>query len=112
MDHLRSVDTEQKNGLTTAHIHTDVPDLHSISAAVFQAFQTAGETLLELYIKRASLEDVFLKLTENEGVAETQKAAARKAGSAKEGPETAESKETGAETDAPEEKPESEVKKS
>ncbi|MBR3437087.1 MAG: ABC transporter ATP-binding protein [Lachnospiraceae bacterium] len=62
-------------GLTTARIRTEVPDMHSVSAEIFLAFQKNAETLLELYIQKASLEDVFLKLTEEESVAETQKPA-------------------------------------
>ena len=80
---VRSADTEEKDGVTTARIHTDEKDLHSVSKEIFSAFQNAGGSLLELYVQKASLEDVFLKLTENEGVAEAQKAAPKKSDSKK-----------------------------
>ena len=73
VDHIAKAEITAAEGLTTAHIHTDVPDMHSVSQKIFQAFQDAGEALLELYVQKASLEDVFLRLTEEEAVAETQK---------------------------------------
>ena len=80
---VRSADTEEKDGVTTARIHTDEKDLQSVSKEIFSAFQNAGGSLLELYVQKASLEDVFLKLTENEGVAEAQKATPKKSDSKK-----------------------------
>lgn len=41
-------------------------DLHRVSRAIFFAFAGAGEALLELSLSRASLEDIFLELTEGE----------------------------------------------
>ena len=41
-------------------------DLRQVSRAIFFAFAGAGEALLELSLTRASLEDIFLELTEGE----------------------------------------------
>ena len=41
-------------------------DLHRVSRAIVFAFAGAGEALLELSLSRASLEDIFLELTEGE----------------------------------------------
>ena len=71
-------ETTVSDDVVTAHIHTNITDLHSVTASIFKAFQDAGETLLELYIQKASLEDVFLRLTEEEAVAETQNSGKKK----------------------------------
>ncbi|MBP5295450.1 MAG: ABC transporter ATP-binding protein [Lachnospiraceae bacterium] len=73
VDGIAKTEFTTAEGLTTAHIHTTVPDMHDVSQKIFQAFRDAGEALLELYVRKASLEDVFLRLTEEEAVAETQK---------------------------------------
>lgn len=48
------------------HIHTDLDDLYQMSGAVFHAFAAKDQTLLEMTLKKANLEDVFLELTEKE----------------------------------------------
>ena len=53
-----------ERGLSTAHVRTDEEDLYQVSAAIFQGFARAGAVLVELSPRRASLEDVFLELTE------------------------------------------------
>ncbi len=70
---IKALETERKGEVTTARIHSDATDLHTVSEAVFDAFNDQNERLLELYIQKASLEDVFLRLTEEEAVAETLK---------------------------------------
>lgn len=39
-------------------------DLHSLSREIFRAFAASGNTLSELRVKKATLEDIFLELTE------------------------------------------------
>ena len=75
---IKSAETSVSDGLTTARIHTDTRDMHSVSESIFRAFRESGEILLELYVQKASLEDVFLRLTEEEAVAETQKPGKKK----------------------------------
>ena len=93
LSNIKSVETTGKDGLTTARIHSDAPDLHTVSETLFQAFRERNVPLFELYIQKASLEDVFLRLTEEEAVAETQKATkkATKKGAKKDAGESDES---------------------
>ncbi len=53
-----------EGGLTAAHIRTDCDDIYAVSRSVFFAFAAAGTALLEMRLKRADLEDIFLELTE------------------------------------------------
>lgn len=64
-----------------AHIKIDCEDIFAVSRAVFFAFSTRKTALLEMSLKKANLEDVFIELTENdrkkqpsEGRAQTAKA--------------------------------------
>ena len=50
-----------------AHIKTDCEDIFAVSRAVFFAFSTRKTALLEMSLKKANLEDVFIELTENDG---------------------------------------------
>lgn len=50
-----------------AHIKTDCEDIFAVSRAVFFAFFTRKTALLEMSLKKANLEDVFIELTENDG---------------------------------------------
>ena len=45
VDHITKAEITSHEGLTTAHIHTDVPDMHSVSQKIFQAFQDAKRFL-------------------------------------------------------------------
>ncbi len=55
---------ETEPGRTGAHISLSCPDAYEGSRAIFCAFAQAGRPLLELSVKRASLEELFLELTE------------------------------------------------
>ena len=48
----------------SAQIKTDAEDIYSVSKEVFFAFAKRNYALLELVLKRATLEDIFLELTE------------------------------------------------
>lgn len=50
-----------------AHIKTDCEDIFAVFRAVFFAFSTRKTALLEMSLKKANLEDVFIELTENDG---------------------------------------------
>ena len=60
---------EQDSGLVTARIKTDLSDVYQLSRAVFSAFAASGNTLLELAVKKANLEDIFLELADNDAAA-------------------------------------------
>jgi ABC-2 type transport system ATP-binding protein len=49
----------------TAHIKTDQDDIYQVSRAIFSAFAAEGKVLLEMTLKKANLEDIFIELTEN-----------------------------------------------
>lgn len=50
--------------MVTACIHTGLERIHEASRAIFFAFADRRIPLLEMSLKKASLEDVFLELTE------------------------------------------------
>ena len=54
-----------KDRWTTARAKTDSQDIYDLSRAVFQAFAGSPYALLEMSLKRGTLEDVFLELTES-----------------------------------------------
>lgn len=56
---------ERKTEYVVAHIKTDHDVIYDISRAIFYAFAARGKVLLEMTLKKANLEDVFLELTEN-----------------------------------------------
>lgn len=60
---------EPDSGLVTAHIKTDLSDVYQLSRTVFSAFAASGHTLLELAVKKANLEDIFLELADNDAAA-------------------------------------------
>ena len=57
---------ESDSGLVTARLKTDLSDVYVISRAVFSAFAAGRKTLLEMAVKKANLEDIFLELAEND----------------------------------------------
>ena len=57
------------SGLVTARIKTGLSDVYQLSRAVFSAFAASGHTLLELAVKKANLEDIFLELADNDAAA-------------------------------------------
>ena len=60
---------EPDSGLVTARIKTGLSDVYQLSRAVFSAFAASGSTLLELAVKKANLEDIFLELADNDAAA-------------------------------------------
>ena len=55
--------------LVTARIKTGLSNVYQLSRAVFSAFAASGNTLLELAVKKANLEDIFLELADNDAAA-------------------------------------------
>ena len=53
-------------GLVTARIKTDLSNVYDLSRSVFSVFAASGKALLELTVKKANLEDIFLELAEND----------------------------------------------
>ena len=58
---------EQGEGTwTVVHIKTDCSDIYELSRSLFLAFAGSPYVILEMRLKRGTLEDVFLELTEAE----------------------------------------------
>ena len=55
---------ETEPGVTAARIRTGCDDIYEVSRSVFFAFAAAETALLEMSLKKANLEDIFLELTE------------------------------------------------
>ena len=53
------------SSLNTVHLRSDSEDIYALSGAVFQAFASSGRTLYEMTLKKGSLEDIFIELSEN-----------------------------------------------
>jgi len=55
---------ETDTGFVSARLKTDCEDIYTLSRAVFSAFAETGTALLEMSVKKANLEEVFLELAE------------------------------------------------
>ena len=65
VDHISGIELRKnENGTLSASLKTDSKDIYSVSRKLFFAFAQKNRALLELSLKRASLEDIFLELTE------------------------------------------------
>ncbi len=49
---------------TVAHIKTDQKNIYDLSRAVFLAFARSGKVILEMSLKKGTLEDIFIELSE------------------------------------------------
>ncbi len=67
VDHITDLTLEETGtGLVTARIKTDLINVYDLSRSVFSAFAASGKALLELTVKKANLEDIFLELAETD----------------------------------------------
>ncbi len=62
---ITEVCVKEDERFATADIRTDSDDIYRVSREVFLAFAKAGKVLLEMTLKKASLEDIFIELTES-----------------------------------------------
>ena len=68
VDHLTDVELEKReDGLLSARLKTDSKDIYAVSRQLFFAFAEEDQPLLELNLKKASLEDISIELTESGG---------------------------------------------
>jgi len=66
ISHITDIAIEEKDSkYAVANITTDHNDIYEVSRAIFNAFAEKGMALLEMSLKKANLEDVFLELTES-----------------------------------------------
>lgn len=56
---------DKENPWTVAHIKTDAADIYDLSRAVFLSFSHSSRVILEMSLKKGSLEDVFLELSDS-----------------------------------------------
>ena len=67
IDHITDLTLEGiGTGLVTARIKTDLSNVYDLSRSVSSVFAASGKALLELTVKKANLEDIFLELAEND----------------------------------------------
>ena len=57
---------QDKNGYTQLTLPTDGKELYAMSRKLFFGFAEQKKAILELNLKKATLEDIFIQLTENE----------------------------------------------
>ena len=69
---VASLTVEDAAPYTAATVRTGEADIYALSRAVYGAFAAAGQTLLELTLKKGTLEDVFIELSDN-GAQDAQK---------------------------------------
>ena len=66
VDHITGLSIgETDAGFASARIKTDCDNVYDLSRAVFSAFAGSGAALLEMSVKKANLEEVFIELTES-----------------------------------------------
>ena len=68
VSHITQLELEpQGEGAVQAKLRTDLKDIHDLSRAVFFAFSQRGKALVEMNVKKANLEEIFLELTGQTG---------------------------------------------
>lgn len=71
ISHIVDTNIEKKDSdYIRAYIKTDHDNIYDISRAIFTGFASKGKVLLEMTLKKANLEEVFIELTENDAVSE------------------------------------------
>ena len=71
VEHITEAAVETgEDGLVSARLKTDLNDIHDLSRQLFFAFAGRKKALLEMTLKKANLEDIFLELTEDAGETE------------------------------------------
>lgn len=65
VEHITDVCVEKKDAdLVTVQVKTDLDDIYALSRALFFAFAERKKALVEVNLKKANLEDIFIELTE------------------------------------------------
>lgn len=65
LQHITDIQVESGGRRPSLLVHTDLSDLYILARDIFFAFAQAKKPLLELRLEKASLEQVFLQLTES-----------------------------------------------
>ncbi len=73
--HLTEIFFEQADpSLLTVSMRSDAENIYDVSGSVFEEFASGGLVLLELSLRKANLEDIFLELTDTKEQKEEQQA--------------------------------------
>lgn len=65
ISHIADMQLEKsEEGRYAVHVRTDKEDIYDLSRAIFYAFADRRKPLLEMVVKKANLEDIFIELTE------------------------------------------------
>ena len=65
VDHLTQMEfSADPSDAILVRLKTDAQDIHAVSRAIFFAFARKNVALLEMSLKKANLEDIFIELTE------------------------------------------------
>lgn len=67
IEHATAYSTSPDGEYTRVTLQTDSADTRAIGAELFFAFAAKGKAIVELSARRATLEDIFLELTEKSG---------------------------------------------
>ena len=66
IEHITDIQIEmQDTGMVTIQVKTDQQDIYALSRSVFFAVAEREKALLEVNLKKANLEDIFIELTED-----------------------------------------------
>ena len=64
---VAALTAEATDPYTTATVRTNAADIYALSRAVYQAFAKSDRAILEMALRKGSLEDVFIELSEQPG---------------------------------------------
>lgn len=70
VEHISALELKPEESCTVAHIRTEHRQIHELSRRIFRAFAESEWAILEMTLKRGSLEDVFIELSEGSPRAE------------------------------------------
>lgn len=65
LENIAYISTEDSHTeYTVAHIRSEHEDIYELTAAIFRAFAASDKTIYEMTVKKGTLEDVFLELSD------------------------------------------------
>lgn len=65
IEHITDISIEEKNeGRTAVSLRSDCEDIYEVSRSLFGSFAARDRVLLELNVRKADLEEIFIELTE------------------------------------------------
>lgn len=74
VEYISALEFQPEETITIAHIRTEHRQIYDLSRAIFHAFAGSQWAILEMALKRGSLEDVFIELSEGCSLPEEKEA--------------------------------------